>query len=46
MNDALIIFAAGLGGVFAGMGLLYVTIRLISAGTKRFFNASHKKVKK
>jgi hypothetical protein len=28
MKDALQIFAAGLGGVFIGMALLYVAIRL------------------
>ena len=28
MNEALEIFAAGLGGVFIGMALLYVAIRL------------------
>ncbi len=30
MNEALQIFMAGLGGVFIGMTLLYVTIRLTS----------------
>jgi hypothetical protein len=28
MNEALEIFAAGLGGVFIGMTLLYIAIRL------------------
>jgi len=46
MNEALIIFAAGIGGVFTGMGLLYVTIRLISAVTTVYFNTAGKKVKK
>ncbi len=31
MNDALPIMAAGLGGVFAGMTLLYIAIRITSA---------------
>ncbi len=31
MNEALQIMAAGLGGVFVGMTLLYIAIRIISA---------------
>ncbi|MDJ0876918.1 MAG: OadG family protein [Desulfobacterales bacterium] len=33
MNEALQIMVAGLGGVFAGMTLLYIAIRITSALT-------------
>ncbi|MDJ0721872.1 MAG: hypothetical protein QNJ04_09585 [Desulfobacterales bacterium] len=35
MNEALPIVAAGLGGVFGGMTLLYIAIRITSALTDR-----------
>jgi Na+-transporting methylmalonyl-CoA/oxaloacetate decarboxylase gamma subunit len=36
MADTLIIFIAGLGGVFLGMALLYISIRVTSLVTGRF----------
>ena len=35
MGCAVSVFVAGLGGVFAGMGLLYVSIRITALITKR-----------
>ena len=35
MNDALQVFTAGLGGVFIGMLLLYIAIRLIGFAAQR-----------
>ncbi len=35
MNEALQIMVAGLGGVFVGMFLLYIAIRITSAVTDR-----------
>ena len=35
MNEALPIVAAGLGGVFGGMTLLYIAIRIISVVVDR-----------
>lgn len=36
MNTAMMIFTAGLGGVFVGMGMLYAAIKLISAVVGRW----------
>jgi Na+-transporting methylmalonyl-CoA/oxaloacetate decarboxylase gamma subunit len=36
MADTLIIFIAGLGGVFLGMALLYISIRVTSLVTGGF----------
>ncbi len=30
MNEALIVFLAGIGGVFCGMAFLYIAIRVVS----------------
>jgi hypothetical protein len=36
MNDTLQVFAAGLGGVFIGMLVLYIAIRLIGTVVEGF----------
>jgi len=38
MDTAVMIFAVGLGGVFLGMGMLYVCIRMTTLITGRFFD--------
>ncbi len=38
MDTVLMIFAIGLGGVFLGMGMLYVCIRMTTLITGRFFD--------
>lgn len=38
MDTAVMIFTAGLGGVFLGMGMLYVSIRLTTILVGRFFD--------
>lgn len=38
MAETLGIFIAGNAGVFLGMGLLYISIKLTTAVTSRFFN--------
>lgn len=30
MNEAVVVFIAGIGGVFAGMALLYLSIKIVS----------------
>jgi hypothetical protein len=40
MNSSLTIFIAGLGGVFAGMGLLYVAIRVTTVLVERLVSRS------
>jgi Na+-transporting methylmalonyl-CoA/oxaloacetate decarboxylase gamma subunit len=40
MNSAVTIFLAGIGGVFAGMGLLYIAIRVTSVVVARLMPAS------
>ena len=36
MFEALGIFVAGISGVFLGMALLYISIKIVSAVTSRF----------
>ena len=38
MNDTVFIFVAGLGGVFVGMAVLYVSIRLTSLIIEKWDN--------
>jgi Na+-transporting methylmalonyl-CoA/oxaloacetate decarboxylase gamma subunit len=42
MSDALPIVIAGLGGVFVGMTLLYIAIRIVSAVADRLAQGSAK----
>ena len=39
MASAVVIFVVGLGGVFAGMGLLYLSIRITAAMIERWLAA-------
>ncbi len=40
MDTAVMIFAVGLGGVFLGMGMLYVCIRMTTLIAGRFLDSS------
>jgi len=42
MDTAVMIFAAGLGGVFLGMGMLYVSIRMSTIVIGRWFDKPSK----
>lgn len=43
MFDALVVFVAGLGGVFLGMTLLYTSIRLTTIVTCRLIGKKEEK---
>jgi Na+-transporting methylmalonyl-CoA/oxaloacetate decarboxylase gamma subunit len=42
MGEAVSLFVAGLGGVFAGMALLYISIRVTSLITRRIVSGEEK----
>ncbi len=43
MNQAITVFASGIGGVFIGMALLYIAILITPQITKRLENEKGKK---
>ena len=40
MESVMVIFLAGIGGVFAGMGVLYLAIRLTAAVIDKWFSTN------
>ena len=43
MNQVVLVFIGGIGGVFIGMGLLYASIRITSIITGKFETGGEKK---